>query len=262
MSAPKVLVETHAAAEGQILEIVINRPEVHNAIDGETARALLAAWRRFRDDPQLFVAILRGAGTQAFSSGADLAALEELAAVNAAPEDPDLGPLGGTRIVPTKPVITVSQGHTYAGGLELYCLGHIRLAEPQAVFSVACRRWGVPLVDGGTVRLPRLLGLGNALPLIITGVRVDAPRARELGLVWEIVEPGRGVDRAFEMAQQICRLPQEAMRGDLKSAVEGWDQSWSDALTSEAANLAPVMQSSGTVRGIERFLSGERWWFA
>lgn len=258
MSKPpmsKLLVETHAVEDGQILEIVLNRPEVHNAIDGETARGLLAAWQRFRDDDGLSVAILRGAGDKAFSAGADLAALAELS------DEGGLGPLGGSRLVQTKPVISVSQGHTYAGGLELFCLGHIRLCEPQAVFSVACRRWGVPLVDGGTVRLPRLLGLAQALPLIITGVRVDAARAREIGLVWEVTESGRGVERAFAMARQICRLPQEAMRNDLASAVLGWDATWKEALAREAAGLEPVINSPGTKRGVERFLAGERWWF-
>lgn len=249
----KVLVESHAADGGRILEIVINRPEVHNAIDGETAHRLLAAWEQFHDDDGLSVAILRGAGERAFSAGADLSALAELGGQR--------GPLGGTRLMIAKPVITVSQGHTYAGGLELFCLGHIRLCEPAAVFSVACRRWGVPLVDGGTVRLPRWIGLGNALPLILTGIRVDAARAREIGLVWEVTEAGRGPQRAFAMARQLCRLPQEAMRNDLRSALTTWDLAWDEALAHEAAGLESVIHSPGTRRGVERFLAGDRWWF-
>jgi len=184
-SAP-VLVTSHAVDGGNIFEITINRPEVHNAVNGEAARLLLGAWRQFRDDDSLTVAVLHGAGEQAFCSGADLTGLEELAHVGALAADAGSlgsGPMGGSRLVQSKPVITVSQGYTYAGGLELFCHGHIRLAEPQATFSVACRRWGVPLVDGGTVYLPRLIGWGAALPLIITGQRISAERAFQIGLV-------------------------------------------------------------------------------
>jgi enoyl-CoA hydratase/carnithine racemase len=151
---PPVLVTTHAVEGGAILEIVINRPEVHNAVNGTAAKLLLAAWQKFRDDDSLTVAILRGAGETAFCSGADLSGLDALADLGASREEiarfvrEGTGPMGGTRIVQSKPVITISQGYTYAGGLELFCHGHIRLAEPQATFSVACRRWGVPLVEG------------------------------------------------------------------------------------------------------------------
>ncbi len=148
---PPVVSTVHPGDEGHILEIMINRPEVHNCVNGEAARLLLAAWQRFKEDDQLLVALLHGAGDRAFCSGADLSALDELAQLAAPTETSGtpthgLGPMGGSRIVQTKPVITVSQGYTYAGGLELFCHGHIRLAEPQATFSVACRRWGVPLV--------------------------------------------------------------------------------------------------------------------
>ena len=188
--SPSVIVTPHAVEGGGILEIEIHRPEVHNAVNGAAARLLCEAWLRFRDDDSLTVAILHGAGETAFCSGADLTGLEELARLAAEAEAS--GPMGGSRIVQVKPVITVSQGYTYTGGLELFCHGHIRLAEPQATFSVACRRWGVPLVDGGTVYLPRLLGWGAALPLIITGQRITAERAYEIGLVWEIVPNRRG----------------------------------------------------------------------
>ena len=188
--SPPVIVTPHAVEGGGILEIEINRPDVHNAVNGEAARLLWDAWLRFRDDDSLTVAILHGAGETAFCSGADLTGLEELARVAAEAEAS--GPMGGSRIVQAKPVITVSQGYTYAGGLELFCHGHIRLAEPQATFSVACRRWGVPLVDGGTVYLPRLLGWGAALPLIITGQRITAERGVQIGLIWELVPQPRG----------------------------------------------------------------------
>jgi enoyl-CoA hydratase len=252
---------------GGILKIMINRPDVHNAVNGAAAKMLLEAWRLFRDDDSLTVAVLYGAGDQAFCSGADLKALGSLARVAASPEEISAfvehgtGPMGGTRIVQKKPVITVSQGYTYAGGLELFCHGHIRLAEPQATFSVACRRWGVPLVDGGTVYLPRLLGWGAALPLIITGQRITAERAHQVGLVWELVPKGGGLERALSMARQICAQPRDAMLADLDSALAGSHLPLEEALRLEARSMHPVMQSESTRRGVEAFQRGERWWF-
>jgi enoyl-CoA hydratase len=228
---------------------------------------LLEAWRAFRDDASLVVAVLHGAGEQSFCSGADLKALGSLAQIGATREEISAyvehgtGPMGGTRIVQTKPVITVSQGYTYAGGLELFCHGHIRLAEPAATFSVACRRWGVPLVDGGTVYLPRLLGWGAALPLIITGQRITAERAYEIGLVWELVPEGGGLSRAIAMARQICAQPRDAMLADLNSAIHGWHLPLDDALSLEARNLHPVMQSESTRKGVDAFQQGKRFWF-
>jgi enoyl-CoA hydratase len=228
---------------------------------------LLEAWRAFRDDDALVVAVLHGAGEQAFCSGADLKALESLASLAAGPEgiaafvQHGTGPMGGSRIVQIKPVITVSQGYTYAGGLELFCHGHIRLAEPQATFSVACRRWGVPLVDGGTVYLPRLLGWGAALPLVITGQRISAERALQVGLVWELTPKGGGLERAMSMARQICDQPRDAMLADLNSAIRGWHLPMEAALELEAANMHPVMQSDSTRAGVEAFQQGKRFWF-
>lgn len=261
MSAPKseppVLITTHAAAGGNILQITLNRPEQHNAVNAEAASLLLSAWQRFRDDDSLTVAVLHGAGEQSFCAGADLKGLDGLAELTGG----EAGPMGGTRIVQTKPVVTVAQGYAYAGGLELFCHGHIRLAEPAAMFSVACRRWGVPLVDGGTVYLPRMLGWGSALPLIITGQRISAERAFQIGLVWEITEPGGGLQRGMDYARQICAQPRDAMLADLTSAVEGFSQPLDEALALEARNLFPVMQSESTRQGVERFLAGERFWF-
>lgn len=261
---PPVVIAVHEADGGSILEIKINRPEVHNCVDAATAARLLEAWQQFRDDDRLTVALLHGAGDRAFCSGADLSALEGLSQLSAGATGaagPATGPMGGTRIVQTKPVITVSQGYTYAGGLELYCHGHLRIAEPAATFSVACRRWGVPLVDGGTVYLPRLLGWGQALPLIITGQRIDAQRAYQIGLVWELAEPGRGLERAFDVARQICQQPRDALLADLSSAVHGWHLSMDEALRLEAENLAPVAASESMRRGVADFLGGKRFWF-
>jgi enoyl-CoA hydratase len=265
--SPPVLTTTHAVQGGNIFEITINRPEVHNAVNAEAAGLLLEAWRRFHDDDALTVAVLHGAGEQAFCSGADLTALDDLAKIGATADDvaafvrSGTGPMGGSRIVQVKPVITVSQGYTYAGGLELFCHGHIRIAEPQASFSVACRRWGVPLVDGGTVYLPRLIGWGAALPLIITGQRISAERAYQVGLIWELAPKGGGFERAFSMARQICQQPRDALLADLGSALAGWHLPLEAALEQEARNLHPVMQSESTRRGVEAFLQGRRFWF-
>ncbi|TGJ99432.1 enoyl-CoA hydratase [Leptospira semungkisensis] len=267
MSNFPLLTKIHDVAGGRILQITMNRPDVHNAVNKEMADLFLQAWKNFRDDPSLTVAILHGAGDKSFSAGADLSALDLLADLYiSAPEKQeyakkDPGPLGGSRIVQKKPVITVSHGYTYAGGLELFCHGHIRIAEPQAIFSVACRRWGVPLVDGGTVYLPRLLGWGGALPLILTGQRIRAERAYQLGLVWEMTKKGKGLERAFSYATQLCRQPKDAMFADLSSVIDGWDLPVSEALVLEAKNTYPVMESQSTKEGVKRFLDGDRFWF-
>ncbi|MBY0588106.1 enoyl-CoA hydratase/isomerase family protein [bacterium] len=266
MSRAPVRFGRHDVDGGAIWEIVLDRPEVHHAVDADSAELLCQAWRIFRDDDSLSVAILRSEGTQSFCAGADLKGLAGLASLSVDAQSPSAdvrreGPMGGTRIVQTKPVITVSQGYTYAGGLELFCHGHIRLAEPNATFSVACRRWGVPLIDGGTVYLPRLLGWGAALPLIITGQKIDAARAYQIGLVWELVPEGKGVDRAFAMARQIAALPQDCLRADLTSAIRGWHEPLEQALAHEGESLGPVISSESTHQGVARFLAGQRFWF-
>jgi enoyl-CoA hydratase/carnithine racemase len=227
----------------------------------------LEAWKTFRDDDSLTVAILHGAGEQSFCSGADLKALEGLVDINASRDEVDrfvkegTGPMGGTRIVQTKPVITISQGYTYAGGLELFSHGHIRIAEKQATFSVACRRWGVPLADGGTVYLPRLIGQGAALPLIITGQKITAQRAYEISLVWEVTEQGKGLQRALEYAHQICEQPKDALMADLASAINGYHLSTEEALRLEAEGIYSVLRSESILKGVARFVSGDRHWF-
>jgi len=266
-NTPPLITKTHEAEGGTIFEIMINRPEVHNCVDGRTAALLLDAWTRFRDDEGLTVAILHGAGEKAFCSGADLSALAELAGPGATDAEIEkaiktgTGPMGGTRIIQTKPVITVSQGHTYAGGLELFCHGHIRIAEPAAQFSVACRRWGVPLADGGTVYLPRLLGLAHALPLIVTGQRIGAQRGYEIGLVWEIAPKGRGLERAFSVARQLCDMPRDALLGDLTSAFLGAHLPLEKAFELEASCAYDTIRGESIRVGVERFLSGRRFWF-
>jgi enoyl-CoA hydratase/carnithine racemase len=266
MAAP-VLTQRIQSSDGIIFQITINRPEVYNCINGEAAALLLEAWKTFRDDDTLTVAILHGAGNESFCSGADLKALNGLVDINANAAGQEMfvqqgtGPMGGTRIVQTKPVITVTQGYTYAGGLELYCHGHIRLAENKATFSVSCRRWGVPLADGGTVYLPRLIGHGAALPLIITGQKITAQRAYEIGLVWELTNPGDGLARALEYAHQICAQPKDALMADLASAINGYHLSMEDALHLEASGIYNVLRSDSIKKGVAKFISGNRNWF-
>ncbi len=262
-----ILTQIHDTGEGKIFQITINRPEVYNCINGEAASQLLEAWKKFRDDTSLTVAVLHGAGEQSFCSGADLKSLNELVNINADVKEVSdfiqhgTGPMGGTRIIQIKPVITVSQGYTYAGGLELFCHGHIRLAEERATFSVSCRRWGVPLADGGTVYLPRLIGMGNALPLIITGQKISAERAFKIGLVWELIENGKGLERALQYARQICAQPRDALMADLSSAINGYHLSMDDALRLEAEKIYDVVRSESIQKGVARFISGDRSWF-
>jgi enoyl-CoA hydratase len=271
MAEKPILTKTHETGDGKVFQITMNRPEVHNACNGEMAKYFLEAWMTFRDDASLTVAVLHGAGDKSFCAGADLTALETLAGGLMASEKPTFneleayaqnnpGPMGGSRIIQQKPVITVSHGYTYAGGLELFCHGHIRIAEPQALFSVACRRWGVPLVDGGTVYLPRLLNWGAALPLIITGQRIRARRAYEIGLVWELTKKGEGLARALKLAKQICASPRDALMADLASALNGSHLPLKEAMTLEARNLYPVATSESMKTGVDRFNKGERFW--
>lgn len=264
---PTVITKRISAGAGNIFQITINRPDVYNCINGEAAALLLEAWQTFKDDDALTVAVLHGAGNESFCSGADLKALEGLVNINANASEmahfinEGSGPMGGTRIVQTKPVVTVSQGYTYAGGLELFCHGHIRIAEHKATFSVSCRRWGVPLVDGGTVYLPRLVGNAAALPLIITGQKITAQRAYEIGLVWELTESGKGLERAMEYAQQICQQPKDALMADLSSVINGLHLPIEEALRLEASRTFDVIRSESIKKGVARFISGDRSWF-
>lgn len=264
---PPVITKIMDTEGGKIFQITINRPEVYNCVNAETSELLLQAWQKFKEDDSLIVAVLHGAGDQSFCSGADLKALNGLVDIHAREKDVNdyvkngTGPMGGTRIVHLKPVITVSQGYTYAGGLELYCHGHIRLAEENATFSVSCRRWGVPLADGGTVYLPRFIGMGAALPLIITGQKITAQRAYELGLVWELTPNGAGLNRALDYAKQICAQPKDALFADLSSAINGYHLSMTEALQLEAKGIHPVVRSESIKEGVEKFINGDRSWF-
>jgi enoyl-CoA hydratase len=197
---------------GAAAVITIDRPERRNAVDGPTAAALLAAYERFAADAEARVLVLTGAGDQAFCAGADLKALETL--------DPDApaGPMGFTRLTPAKPAIAAIGGWCVAGGLELALWCDLRVADETARFGCLERRWGVPLIDGGTQRLPRVVGLGRALDLIITGRTVAADEALLMGLVNEIVPAGEHLSRALALAEAIAALPQETMLSDREAA--------------------------------------------
>ncbi len=234
----KVLLER----DGRVLVITINRPEVRNCVDGETAELLERAWKEFRDDDDLFVAILTGAGDTSFCAGADLKQLDTLgpgrdASVHTRRRFIHDGPgfIGYTRQTDIfKPILAAVNGYALAGGLELACLADIRIAAKNAQFGVTCRKWNVPLVDGGTQRLPRIVGMGFAMELIITGRVIDAAEARRIGLVNEIVPRGQALARARALAAEICELPQGALRTDKQAAVLGWGRPLAEGLRIEA----------------------------
>jgi len=239
--------------EGPITLVTIDRPAVRNAVDGATAAALADAFRRFDADPQQSVAILTGAaGT--FCAGADLKAL---AAGSGNPVEADGdGPMGPTRMLLSKPVIAAIEGHAVAGGLELALWCDLRVAANNAVFGVYCRRWGVPLVDGGTLRLPRLIGMSHALDLILTGRGVSGDEALRIGLANRIVEPGSALAAARVLAEQLARLPQHCLRGDRRSAYEQWNLELPAALANEYRIGMDVIASGETREGATRFAKG------
>lgn len=202
---------------GPVTTVVLSRPEVRNAVDGPTARALAEEFRAFDADPDASVAVLWGEGGT-FCAGADLKALGTESS-NKVTEDGD-GPMGPTRLRLSKPVIAAVSGHAVAGGLELALWCDLRVAEEDAVLGVFCRRWGVPLIDGGTVRLPRLIGTSRALDLILTGRPVPADEALGMGLVNRVVAPGEARQAAERLAAEIAAFPQSCMRHDRLSALE------------------------------------------
>jgi enoyl-CoA hydratase len=233
--------------------VTIDRPDVRNAVDGPTAAALVDAFRTFDADPLLSVAVLTGAGGT-FCAGADLKAVASRRG-NRVDEDGD-GPMGPTRILLGKPVLAAVEGHAVAGGLELALWCDLRIAATDAVFGVFCRRWGVPLVDGGTVRLPRLIGHSRALDLILTGRGVSGEEALVMGLANRLVEPGSALDAAVVLAEELAALPQRCLRSDRLSAYEQWELPGGDAMRNETRRGLDVIRSGETVAGAARFAAG------
>jgi len=240
-------------SDGDVAIVTIDRPEVRNAVDGPTAARLAEALRRFDADPALAVAVLCGAGG-CFCAGADLAALAE-GRGNRVAETGD-GPMGPTRLLLSKPVIAAVEGFAVAGGLELAAWCDLRVAARDAVFGVFCRRFGVPLVDGGTVRLPRLIGQSFALDLILTGRGVTGEEALRMGLANRIVDPGRALEAAVELAKDLARLPQRCLRSDRLSALRQWDLDLDAALREELRLGLEVIRSGETLEGARRFAAG------
>jgi len=236
--------------------ITINRPQARNAVDGPTAVQLAAAFRRFEQDDSLSVAILTGSnGT--FCAGADLKGIFD-GRGNRVDIDMSLdGPMGPTRMQLTKPVIAAVEGHAVAGGLELAVWCDLRVAATDAVFGVFCRRWGVPLVDGGTVRLSRLVGHSHALDLILTGRGVSGDEALRMGLANRLCDPGSALESAMAVAHQIASFPQGCLRSDRQSSYQQWDLSLDDALANETRLGLEVIGSGETRDGAARFSAGE-----
>ncbi len=246
-----VLVEKH----GPVTLVTLHRPAVKNAVDAPTALALADAFRAFDDDESAAVAVLAGAGGS-FCAGADLkAAHAEPERMNRIDDDGD-GPMGPSRMLLSKPVIAAIAGHAVAGGLELALWCDLRVVEADAVLGVFCRRWGVPLIDGGSIRLPRLIGLSRALDLILTGRAVGADEALQMGLVNRIVPSGAAVTTSLALAAELAALPQLCLRGDRRSAYEQHDLSLDDALHNELRHGRASLAAAAD--GIARFQLRQR----
>ena len=236
---------------GAAAVLTIDRPQRRNAVDGPTAEALKAAYERFMADQHARVMVLTGAGDAAFCAGADLKALDSF---GPRLQDP-AGPLGFTRLTPDRPAIAAISGWCLAGGLELALWCDLRIATRDAQLGFPERRWGVPLIDGGTQRLPRIVGQGRALDLILTGRIVDAQEALGMGLVTEVVEAGRHLERALEYAEALARFPQETMLADRRAAIEGLGMRLADGIALEAESALPTLEVAR--RGASRFAAGE-----
>ena len=268
MSYEQIRYEEH----GHVRLITIDRPERMNAIGPQTGRELIDAWGRFRDDDDAYVAVLTGAGDAAFCAGADLKAAaaaaglageegeeplavwtpEEIAAHERGERPGIIGPSRWTDIY--KPIIAAVNGVAYAGGLEWACFADIRIADEHASFGVTCRRWNIGLGDGGTQRLPRIVGMGRAMDLIITGRVIDAREAEQIGLVNEVTPSGRCRERALELAAEIAALPQPAIRTDKEAAVRGSGRPLEEGLLIEAQCFNRLFTSAEMAEGVRRFV--------
>ncbi|PRZ44303.1 enoyl-CoA hydratase [Antricoccus suffuscus] len=239
--------------DGPVTIISINRPEVRNAVSRPTAEALADAFRAFDADEDAAVAILTGVG-DTFCAGADLKAFSE-GNPNRVEPDGD-GPMGISRLRLSKPVIAAIRGHAVAGGLELAVWADLRVVDETAVFGVFCRRWGVPLIDGGTIRLPRLIGQSRAMDLILTGRPVDADEALAIGLANRKVPGGEALTAAVTLAKQLAAFPQVCMRNDRLSSLEQWGMSEEDAISVEYG-YGVGSRNAGSQDGAKRFADGE-----
>ena len=249
---PLVLIERRPP----LLIVTINRPERRNAVDGATALALADAFRAYEADAELRVAILTGAGAH-FCAGADLKAIArgEGGGGNRIAREGD-GPMGPTRMQLSKPVIAAVAGYCVAGGIELAAWCDLRVADETAVFGVFCRRFGVPLIDGGTLRLPRLIGMSRAMDLILTGRAVAADEAQQMGLANRRVPAGQALTAAVALAEQLAAFPQTCLRNDRLSAYRQWDLDEAQAIAQEFELGLETLQSGETLAGAGRYSSG------
>jgi enoyl-CoA hydratase len=240
---------------GHVTTIVLSRPEARNAVDGPTAALLADAFRAFEADEQANVAVLWGEGGT-FCAGADLKGMLD-GRQNRLDADPERdGPMGPSRMLLSKPVIAAVSGFAVAGGLELALLCDLRVVERSATFGVFCRRWGVPLIDGGTVRLPRLIGLSRAMDLILTGRAVDSAEALAIGLANRVVDDGEAREEAEALAAQIAALPQTCLRSDRRSAYEGGGLALDAALRREFELGMETIATGAFAEGAARFVGG------
>ncbi len=256
MTEPTVLVEHH----GAITMVTINRPAVRNAVDGPTAQLLFDAFTEFDNADAGRVAVLTGAQNM-FCAGADLKAVADGRGNQMNNEGPDeivgsLGPMGPSRLQLSKPVIAAVEGYAVAGGLELAIWCDLRVCAADASFGVFCRRWGVPLVDGGTIRLPRLIGHSRAMDRILTGREVDADEALAMGLANRVVATGSALDEAIMLANTLAALPQNCLRSDRLSALDQWSLDAGTALSHEMDLGLATMRTGETIEGAARFRDG------
>ena len=239
--------------DGPVSTVILDRPDVRNAVDGPAAAALAGAFAEFEADDGASVAVLCGAGGT-FCAGADLKALGGPEGNRVAPDGD--GPMGPTRMRLSKPVIAAIDGHAVAGGLELALWCDLRVVEEDAVLGVFCRRWGVPLIDGGTVRLPRLVGLGRALDLILTGRAVPAAEALQMGLVSRVVPHGQARGAAEALAREIAAFPQACLRSDRESALASLSLTETDAMANELHCGMTALAAPGLTTEVGRFRDG------
>ncbi|RJQ83292.1 MAG: crotonase/enoyl-CoA hydratase family protein [Desulfobacteraceae bacterium] len=244
--------------KGRVWTVIINRPAVKNAVDAHTARQLAESFRQFENDDRADVAVLYGAGGT-FCAGADLRAFAAEAAQEAMRLNRDMtkdGPMGPSRMQLSKPVIAAIAGYAVAGGLELACWCDIRVVEQSSVFGVYCRRFGVPLIDGGTQRLPRLIGMSRAMDMILTGRPVHAQEALQMGLANYIVADGSARSEAERLAHQLTELPQKCMKSDRQAVYGGFDLPFAQAMALEFELGMQVVESGESHAGARRFTMG------
>ena len=247
--------------QNEIAIIKFNRPEVMNCVGPNTHKELVAAWQDFKTNDTLKVAIITGAGDRAFCSGGDLKSARKGGLIDLTEEEKQLhregkvdGILGPTRWTDIyKPIIAAVNGVAYAGGFEWVCYADMRIVEDHASFGVTCRRWNIGLADGGTQRLPRIVGMGRAMELIITGKVIDAQEAYRIGLANEVVPKGQSLTRAIELAEFICTLPQPALRTDKEAAIRGFGESLEEGLRIEAEKFLDSIYEPETMEGLKQF---------